>query len=146
MGGSVMRRRPFVDGRRGPITVDSGTSADDVEPPVTRVMPILALLAVLGLGTGAFGHLHRLQHEYEDAHAHRHDHHEGEGDEDAPPVHHDESNCHLHAMLRAPIMSGGWVPLLVGLGLFVAFLTMLPRGLEGRHAPTRIDCRGPPRR
>ena len=111
-------------------------------------MPILALLAVLALGSGAFAHLHRQQHEAEDARPHRHDdhhHHHHDGDDETPPAH-DETNCHLHAMLRAPLMSGAWTPVLVGLGVFVAFLSMLPRGIEGRLALARIDCRGPPAR
>lgn len=133
----------------------AGEAGDVLRLVVRRVLAIFALLAVLGLGSGAFGHLHRLQHEYKDAHGHHHHaghrhHHDhpqhGGQEDDGRPEHHDETNCHLHAMLRAPLMSGGWVPLLVGLGVLVAFLTMLPGGIEGRNAPARIDCRGPPGR
>jgi hypothetical protein len=43
-----------------------------------------------------------------------------------------------------PIMNVGWVPLLVFLGLFVAFLSLLATSLIPRPLPARIDCRGPP--
>ena len=59
------------------------------------------------------------------------------------PVH-DESNCPVHAQLHLPFIAGGWVPLLVCLGLFVAFLTLLPASLVSHRPPLRPDCRGPP--
>jgi hypothetical protein len=37
-----------------------------------------------------------------------------------------------------------WVPTLICLGLFVAFLTLLDKPLISRPVPVRIDCRGPP--
>jgi hypothetical protein len=86
-------------------------------------------------------YVHNLQHEAEDA------------IEDAKlkasgqPVeqhHHDESNCHVHAQLHLQCVPGGWVPVLVVLGLWVAFLTLLDQPLIPRAMPVRIDCRGPP--
>ena len=41
-------------------------------------------------------------------------------------------------------LSVGWVPLLICLGLFVAFLTLLTPQLASQRVAIRIDCRGPP--
>jgi hypothetical protein len=102
------------------------------------------LLVFLALGTGTLEYLHNLQHAQEDAREDAllarkggpltpHESHE-----------HDDSNCPVHAQLHLPLMSGGWVPLLVLLGLFVAFLSLLSQPLIHRAVPARIDCRGPP--
>jgi hypothetical protein len=104
------------------------------------VAGILLLITFGASGSGALARLHDL------AHAHQ-DHHQGHshGEEHAPaqPVH-DETNCDLHAMLRAPVMAGTMVPLLILLGLFAAFLRQLAPRLDSQRVPTRIDCRGPP--
>jgi hypothetical protein len=108
---------------------------------VRRTTSILLLLCFAALGTGTLEYLHNLNHAREDAM------------EDAiaktnhQPVehhHHDESNCEVHAQLHLPYIAAGWVPLLICLGLFVAFLTQLNTPLIPRQLPTRIDCRGPP--
>jgi hypothetical protein len=87
----------------------------------------------LALGSGAMEYVHNRDHAREDARAHL-------------PLgqHHDESNCVLHAQLRAPIVAGAWVPLLVCLGLLVAFLTLLNEQPVPHRPLTRLDCRGPP--
>ncbi len=59
------------------------------------------------------------------------------------PVH-DESNCLIHAQLHMPLLSAGWVPLLVCLGIFVAFLTLLSTPLVSHRMPVCLVCRGPP--
>ena len=41
-------------------------------------------------------------------------------------------------------MAVAWVPLLICLGLFVAFLTMLPVRLPVQQRRVVIPCRGPP--
>jgi hypothetical protein len=94
------------------------------------------------LGTGALEYVHNLQHAAEDAR------------EDAiaqassnPGGHqhqHDETNCGVHAQLHTALFMTHWVPLLICLGLFVAFLSLLDAPLIGRLLPARIDCRGPP--
>ena len=96
---------------------------------------IFLLISFLGLGTGALSYLHELQHEHEDAQA-------GHDDRHAPV--HDESNCFVHAQLHLPTVSVGWVPLLICLGLFVAFVTELAPPLVSQRAFFRIACRGPP--
>ncbi len=57
---------------------------------------------------------------------------------------HDESNCFVHAQLHLARMPVAWVPLLILLGLFVAFLTQIASPLVSQRQIFRIDCRGPP--
>src|SRR5262245_40761199 len=104
-----------------------------------RVTSILLLVAFAATGSGLLQRVHAMAHEQEDAVV-------GSEREQAPNPSHDDSNCNLHLMLSAPIVSAGWVPLLVLLGVFVAFLTQLPTRLVGQFALVRIDCRGPPLR
>ena len=59
---------------------------------------------------------------------------------------HDETNCEIHAQLHLPFIAVGWTPLLVLLGLFVAFLTLLAPAMPMRPIPSRLVCRGPPAR
>ena len=56
----------------------------------------------------------------------------------------DASACELCAHLHLPRVSTGWVPVLVCLGLFVAFLTQLAPRLAPQRVAMRLDCRGPP--
>lgn len=102
-----------------------------------HIAGILLLIAFGATGTGALARLHDLAHAHQDLH-HGHSH----GEHDAPA--HDETNCDLHAMLRAPVMAGTTVPILIGLGLFIAFLTQLASAPHAQRVPVRIDCRGPP--
>ena len=106
-----------------------------------RIAPILLLLCFASIGTGTLEYLHNLEHAAEDARE------DALAQSSGAPVeqhHHDESNCQVHAQLHLPFISGGWVPLLVCLGLFVAFLTLLDTPLIPRLVLARIDCRGPP--
>lgn len=103
-----------------------------------RLPSILLLLCFLALGTGLALYLHDLQHDRADAAAvtgSKRSHH--------APIH-DENNCQFHAALRAPALSQGWTPLLISLGLFVGFLTLLAPPLLSQQRWARIDCRGPP--
>jgi hypothetical protein len=102
---------------------------------------ILLLFVFLGLGTGALQYLHELQHAAEDARYNQLAKVAG-----LPPVHqnHDESNCEFCAQLHIPLMLAGWTPILICLGLFVAFLTLVELPLVAFAVPARIDCRGPP--
>ena len=114
-----------------------------------RVAPILMIVVLAALGSGALQALHEHAHQLADAGAHDECHgHEGATPHDhpTPPHHHDETNCELHALLRAPIVSAGPVAVLICLGLFVAFLTMVEPPLASRRVPLRCDCRGPPSR
>lgn len=59
---------------------------------------------------------------------------------------HDETNCSVQAALHAPTSAAPVVPVLISIGLFLAFLTELSRPLVSRRVPLRLDCRGPPAR
>ena len=98
-----------------------------------RLAAIVLLVAIALLGSGALEYLHNLAHAYEDAAVGL-----------PQPQHHDDTNCAIHAQLHLPMLRGGHVPLLVFLGLFVAFLTQLPLTIESRRIPLRLNCRGPP--
>lgn len=104
------------------------------------VVGILLLLCFLVLGTGLAAHLHGLQHDRADVAVAKA---EGRSPHGLPPLH-DENSCQTHALIHGPALAQGWVPLLVFLGLFVAFVTMLAPPLASQHAPVRLDCRGPP--
>jgi len=108
---------------------------------LNRVASILLLVCFLGLGTGALDFLHQLQHAREDAVA------DAKAKAEGRPIfphHHDESNCDTCAQLHLQFVFIRWVPTLICLGLFVAFLTQIDTPLISRPAPVRIDCRGPP--
>ena len=101
---------------------------------------------MLALGSGALRFVHELSHAAADAHVHA-----GPGDHDADPDHHplhlpvhDPADCFTHAQLNLPMLQAGYVPLLVCLGLFVAFLTSMPVPVRSRRPVLRLDCRGPP--
>jgi hypothetical protein len=108
---------------------------------VKRIAAILLLFVFLGLGTGVLQYLHQLQHAAEDARYNALAKAAG-----LPPVHqnHDESNCEFCAQLHIPLMLAGWTPILICLGLLVAFLTLIDLPLVALAVPARIDCRGPP--
>jgi hypothetical protein len=106
-----------------------------------RVTSIVLLICFLGLGTGTLEYLHELQHAREDAVV---DAMAKAAGLPVKPHHHDESNCEICAQLHVQFVFTQWAPLLVCLGLFVAFLTLLDTPLILRRLPVRIDCRGPP--
>jgi hypothetical protein len=108
---------------------------------VRRNVAILLLMCFLGLGTGALQYLHELQHAAEDA---RMDAAAKAAGLPVLPHQHDESNCEFCAQLHLQFVSIGWVPILICLGLLVAFLSLLDSPLIPRLIPVRIDCRGPP--
>jgi hypothetical protein len=102
----------------------------------------LLTLSFLALGTGGFEFLHNLQHAREDAEISAL---AEKANRSTPgPVHHDESNCLIHFQLHLPMIFAGWVPLLVSVGVFVAFLTLLAATLVSQRPLLRLDCRGPP--
>jgi hypothetical protein len=108
---------------------------------VRKLASILLLICFFSIGTGALEYIHNLAHAAEDARE------DAQAKAAGIPVeqhHHDESNCEVHAQLHMPLIVSGWVPILVCLGLFVAFLTLLETPLIPRLLPQRIDCRGPP--
>jgi hypothetical protein len=112
---------------------------------VRRLPAILLLIAFAALGSGLLEDLHLRTHLREratkavaaaltaspsaDQSAHDPD---------------DAAACELCAHLHLPRVSTGWVPVLVCLGLFVAFLTQLTPRLDAQRVIFRPDCRGPP--
>ena len=107
-----------------------------------RFAAIILVLFYAALGSGAVESLHNAQHASEDARvlAAAHD----AGTTPHSPVHHDENNCPVHLQLHLSVMAVGWVPLLICLGLFVAFLTELPLSLPAQQRRVVLPCRGPP--
>jgi hypothetical protein len=108
---------------------------------VQRHASILLLGVFLGLGSGALEYMHNLQHAFEDA---RMDAMARKMHLPVVPHQHDESNCPIHAQLHLQFVSLDVMPLLICLGLFLAFLSLIESPLIGRLLPARIDCRGPP--
>ena len=107
-----------------------------------RFAAILLLLCYAALGSGAAEYWHNLEHAMEDAALLQ-----AAKDSGTPLDHvplHDESNCPLHAQLHICCMAVGWAPLLICLGLFIAFLTLLPLRLPIQRVALTIPCRGPP--
>jgi hypothetical protein len=109
---------------------------------VSRLAAIVLIVSIALLGSGALERVHN------DAHARDHEltHNEHADTESSSPepTHHDDSNCSLHAQLHLPLLPAGYVPLLVSLGLLVAFLTQLLQTTRSLSLPQRLDCRGPP--
>jgi hypothetical protein len=108
---------------------------------VKRWTSILLLGCFLCIGTGVLEFVHDLQHQAEDVRADAMARAAGR-----PIQHHehDESNCDVCAQLHMAIIVYHWVPLLVLLGLLVAFLTQLDTPLIPLPMPARLSCRGPP--
>ena len=123
------------------------------------------MIAFAALGSGALRYVHELAHAAEDAHRlAAHEHHDagdeaGHEDDDEPGSSHnphpghehsplgDPADCFVHAKLNLPMLQGGYVPLLVCLGLYVAFLTSLPvPAVRSRRPSLRLNSRAPPAR
>ena len=103
---------------------------------------IVLVLCYACLGSGTLEHWHNAEHAAEDARLMSAAKKAG-----APLDHvpfHTDFNCPVHARLHLPILGGRCVPLLVCLGLLVAFLTLLRPTPAPQRALARIDCRGPP--
>jgi hypothetical protein len=109
---------------------------------VYRFAAVILVLFYLALGSGAIESLHNAQHAAEDAK--RLAAAGNSGQTPQYPTHHDENNCPVHLQLHLSVMAVGWVPLLVCLGLFVAFLTELPVSLPAQQRRLVLPCRGPP--
>jgi len=109
---------------------------------VARLTAILLSLCFAALGSGALEHVHNADHAREDAARAAAVGNRGQSSP-AAPVHND-SNCPTHAQLHLPMLAAGWLPLLICLGVFVAFLTLLAPAMAATRVPARLDCRGPP--
>jgi hypothetical protein len=104
-----------------------------------RLSAIVVALWFVLLGTGAIECLHNLEHAREDAALVA-----DQGQTDLPVGHHDDTNCSFHLQLHIPVLPIAWIPLLICLGLFVAFPSEFSVRLAPQRAVVRIDCRGPP--
>lgn len=100
------------------------------------------IVCIGALATGGLAHVHNQAHEHEDAALVEQARRDGESLPHSPV--HDETNCDLHAQLHLPLLSAGYVPLLILFGIFVAFLTLLPASVISYRPQTRLGCRGPP--
>ena len=107
-----------------------------------RVAAILMMLCYAALGSGAVEYWHNQDHIAEDAAASRQVQSADKPLDHAPP--HDDSNCQIHSQLHLAGFAPGWVPLLICLGVFVAFLTLLSPPLTGQQVVFALPCRGPP--
>jgi hypothetical protein len=107
-----------------------------------RLASIPLLVVFLALGTGTLQFLHNLDHQHFDAHRTAATERERLPSHPAPLP--DDNNCATHAQLHQPVSTIAWVPLLVFLGLFVAFLTQLTPDPVSHRSPLALDCRGPP--
>ena len=94
---------------------------------VRHCAAISLLFVFLALGTGAFEYVHNHEHLHDDAE-------------------HGATNCLIHSHLHAPMLATAWLPLLICLGLFIAFLSLITSPLVSQRAILRFDCRGPPAR
>ena len=102
-----------------------------------RLAASIFVVAFAALGSGLLLHVHNV------AHAAEHAHLAGDGhDHQHAPL--DTSGCDLHGKLTLPMLSAGFTPVLIALGLFVAFLTQLTPAWNAAFAHVRLDCRGPP--
>lgn len=105
---------------------------------VRRLPAILLLIAFAALGSGLLEDLHLRAHLTQTAAAA----HTG-----TDPSGHDRGDpdgCELCAHLHVGRISAGWLPVMICLGVFVAFLTQLSPRLAPQRVAARIDCRGPP--
>ena len=96
----------------------------------------ILILTFAALGTGLLLHVHNAAHVAEHAHVAGNDHHHAPLD--------NSRTCDLHGKLTLPMLSAGFTPVLIALGLFVAFLTQLTPAWNSAFAHVRFDCRGPP--
>jgi hypothetical protein len=96
----------------------------------------------LALGSGAVERWHNAQHAIEDAAVVAAAEHSRVPAPQTPL--HDDSNCLMHAQIHLSAMAVAWVPLLILLGLFIAFLTLLPVQVIGVERRFALACRGPP--
>ena len=102
------------------------------------------IICFLALGTGAARYAHALEHARQDAAA-ADAHEAGEDHHHSPTTpRHDETTCEFHARLSAPMISGGMIALLVCMGVFVAFVSLISQPLQSQRLVVPFDSRGPP--
>ena len=107
-----------------------------------RITALVLLMCYAALGTGAVEYWHNAQHAAEDAILMAAARDAGKPLDHAPV--HDESNCPFCAQLHLARFATKWIPVLVSLGFFVAFLTLLAPRLSAQRVLLAVPCRGPP--
>jgi hypothetical protein len=100
-----------------------------------RLTVVLLLLAVAAFGSGALRYVHELEHVDRAAH---------ERDDDGHHEHDDGSNCFVHAKLNLPMLGGGYAPVFMCVGTFVATFPTPPVPVLSRRPVLLLDSRGPP--
>lgn len=106
-----------------------------------RFVAAILIACYLALGSGAMERWHNAQHAADDAAQLS----VASGAQLPIPVSdHNDTNCSIHAQLHFSTAVVAWVPLLICLGLFVAFLTMLPQPIPVARYFHVVSCRGPP--
>jgi hypothetical protein len=108
---------------------------------LNRIASYLLLLVFLSLGTGIAGYVHELRHDAEDA---QEDAAAAAAGKPVEPHHHDESNCDVHAQLHMPMVSVGWMPVVVAVRRLIAFVVWTAESVSSTPSFLRVDCRGPP--
>ena len=109
-----------------------------------RIAASILVLCYLALGTGAVERWHNARHVAEDAAVVSSAQKAGLPTPAIPT--HDDNNCVIHSQIHLSTMVVGWVQLLILLGVFVAFLTLLPVKPAGVKPLFALACRGPPAR
>jgi hypothetical protein len=123
-------------------SIDIGDRLVQATCTLRQFASILLVCVFAALASGLVERLHNHVHAMEDALEAAEAKAAGLPVDDHPV--HDESNCGIHAQMHMPMTDSGYVPLLVMVGLFVAFLTLLAPRVHSHRIPVRIDCRGPP--
>lgn len=116
------------------------TPATMLSANLLRVVSILIALVFAFNASGAASYLHHLEH----APAPSSSEHLTSQGAVVPSDGHDESTCPACQAAHMPVTAFGYVPLMIFLGLFVAFLTMIAPPLVSQRVPTPAGCRGPP--
>ena len=111
---------------------------------MNRLAASILVLCYLALGSGAVERWHNARHAVEDAAVISAAQKAGLPAPALPT--HDDNNCLIHAQIHLSTMVVGWVQILILLGVFVAFLTLLPMKVAGVERLFALACRGPPAR
>ena len=105
---------------------------------VQRAVGIILLIVFAAAGSGLLKYLHLRQ---DAAAAIQLLPHSGVS---LPHEDHDEKNCPICMTLHAQIVAAGYVPLLICLGLLLAYLSLIAPLPVTRPIPVWIESRGPP--
>lgn len=105
---------------------------------VQRAVAIVLLAVFTATGSGLLKYLHLQEHIAAQARV------SPASSLSLPQEDHDENNCPICMTLHMPMQATGYVPLLICLGLLLAFLSVLSPLPPTRPIPVWIESRGPP--